>query len=224
MENSRTLLRDRKPGRPVLHIFLIYARVSLLHGAYTVIRMFLVSFKKIESLIPKEGKILDIGCGNGLFCHYMQLTSEKRTIIGVDNDENRIKTARITANNNPGLQFHHGDANATDLGGIQIITLIDLLHHMPFEAQEKLLADIYDNLKDQGVLIVKDLQKKPTWKYVLHYIHDSLSYKGKKLYFRSNGDMTSLLERLGFQVESHPIDKKNIYPHIVYRCTKKNAA
>lgn len=208
-------------GGITLKIYKIYSKLGFLQGLYTIIRMMLVSFAEIEKLIPKEGKILDLGCGNGLFSHYMYLTSTNRSITGVDLDEERVNAAQKTVEDNHPMRFYYSDVNDIDLGNFQIMTLIDLLHHMPYHEQEKLLKTIYNNLNDEGVMIVKDLKKDPFWKYIIHYIHDTISYKGSSLYFRSREDMVSMLERVGFHVEKYDIDKWNIYPHVVYRCVKK---
>lgn len=201
-------------------IFTIYSKLGLVQGLYTLLRLIMVPFSKIEKLIPKEGRILDLGCGNGLFANYMNLTSDKRTIVGIDLNKNRVQAAQETLNGNSQMEFDFGDVNDVNLDDIQIMTLIDLLHHMPYHEQEKLLNSIYDNLNDGGIVIVKDLKKDPSWKYIVHYIQDTISYKGSRLYFRSQEDMTAMLRKIGFIVEKHDIDDGSIYPHVVYRCEK----
>lgn len=213
--------KNSSGGKITYDIYKIYSHLGFLQGLYTIIRMMLVPFAKIEKLVPKEGKILDLGCGNGLFSHFMYLTSGKRSIIGVDLDKGRIKSAQQTLTDGQRMEFYYRDVNDVDLSDIQIMTLIDLLHHMPYPEQEKLLKTIYRNLSRGGVIVVKDLKKDPLWKYRLHYVHDTISYQGSRLYFRSSEDMISMLEGVGFFVEKYDIDNWNIYPHVVYRCEKR---
>ncbi|MDY6853873.1 MAG: glycosyltransferase [Thermodesulfobacteriota bacterium] len=205
----------------ICDIYKIYWKIGPLHGLYAMIRMILVPFGKIDKVIPKEGEILDLGCGNGLFSHFMRLKSEDRTIIGVDIDRSRIDVAQLTVNGLDSIRFSHGDANNTSLDNIKNMTLIDLMHHMPFHEQSKLIKDIFSHMNNGGVVVIKDLKKSPKWKYIIHYIHDMISYKGRKLYFRSSQEMVQLLEDVGFYVREYHIDKWNIYPHIVYLCEKR---
>ncbi len=221
-ENNMKKFYSSKSDSIFYKIYKIYSRLGLLQGLYTIIRMVLVPFEKIEKVIPKEGKILDLGCGNGLFSHFMYLTSKKRSIIGVDIDENRVHTAQLTVNGMKSIEFFHGDVNNIKLYDAQIITLIDLLHHLAYKDQENLLERIYKKIENQGIVIIKDLNRRPRWKYMLHYVHDTVSYKGGKLYFRSSDEMVRLLKRIGFRVQEFNIDQWNIYPHIVYRCEKRS--
>lgn len=113
-----------------------------------------------------------------------------------------------------------GNVNDVALGDYGIITLIDLLHYMPYAQQDDLLNKIHVNIQNGGILLIKDLEKAPYWKYIFHYIQDSIAYKGAKLFFRSAREMDMLLTTIGFSVETVPLSLGYAYPHVAYRCKK----
>ena len=74
------------------------------------------------------------------------------------------------------------------------VTAIYVLHHIASkEQQKKLLASFFSNLTDNGVIIIKDLDTKPTWKYYWNYIHDFIMTKGEPVLYRSSNEMKNIL-------------------------------
>lgn len=187
---------------------------------YTILRLKLSPMIILEKHVPKNGTILDLGCGSGIFANILCLASEERNVLGIDLSSKRIETAKRISKENPRLEFMAGDVNSVFYGDFGVITLIDLLHHMPFYEQDKLLSKVNDKLHEGGLLIIKDLEKWPYWKYFFHYIQDTISYKGAKLYFRSAEEMSDLLSSLGFDVETISLASGYPHPHVLYKCLK----
>jgi len=187
---------------------------------YTMLRLLLSPIVQIEKYVPEKGSILDLGCGLGIFACILYLGSPERKVIGVDVSTKRIEVAQSILNEYPDLRFVSGDVNDVQFGEFGIITLIDLLHHMSFPEQNFLIQKVYRKLNRGGLLLVKDLEKKPYWKYIFHYIQDLISYKGGKLYFRSSAEMVTLLEDIGFRTEKISMASGYPHPHVLYKCTK----
>lgn len=198
----------------------LYAPLGFLSRTYVRVRLWMSPLDEVAELCPGEGLIVDLGCGTGLFAHLLRLGSDRRRIRASDLDAGRIETARRTGGEGEQLRFEVGDALEADLSGVTCMTVVDLLHHMTYPQQEALLRRIHDALPDGGLLILKDLEKRPLWKYLFHYVQDTLSYRGR-LYFRSRQDFVNLLERTGFAVTVVAFRRWFPYPHIAYRCTKR---
>jgi len=197
----------------------MHAQYDFLTRMYARLRMILSPIVEIEGYVPKKGSILDLGCGSGIFANILSVGSPERKVFGVDLSVGRIKTARKLSKGNPNLKFMTGDVNATPFERFEIVTLVDLLHHMPYDEQDALVKKIYDKLDEDDVLIIKDLEKAPCWKYIFHYIQDSISCRAR-LYFRSAGEMRELLENTGFQVETVSLAGGYPHPHVLYSCKK----
>jgi 2-polyprenyl-3-methyl-5-hydroxy-6-metoxy-1,4-benzoquinol methylase len=201
-------------------IMMVYSRHDLQTKIYAFLRLKLCPIIKISEYVPAEGNILDLGTGVGLFANLLCLESPKRKVFGIDLSEKRIETAKKVSNKNFQLKFAVGDVNDISIEHYDIITLIDLLHHLPFSEQEELLRKIHERLNKRGMLIIKDLEKHPYWKYLFHYIQDSISYRFSNLHFRSTEEMEVLLEEIGFKVETITLSAGYPHPHVLYRCVK----
>src|SRR5689334_16181652 len=68
-----------------------------LERAYANVRFSILRPKLLsvmDLLLPDEGRILDIGCGFGLFAAYFGQTQPRRRIVGVDPNGRRVAMAR----------------------------------------------------------------------------------------------------------------------------------
>lgn len=96
---------------------------------------------------PPWGRVLDVGCGEGLLTRRMAPFA--REVVGVDADADAIELARAQA---PDVTYVHGDALTADVGGpFDLVTCVATLHHMD-------LADGLTRLRDLvapgGTLVV----------------------------------------------------------------------
>ncbi len=188
---------------------------------YTFLRFKLTPIADLEKYLPDEGHILDLGCGTGIFANILVLGSDKRKVFGIDLSHKRIEAAKKATGEHSHIHYEVGNVNQHILDGFNIITLIDLLHHMPYSEQDDLVKKIYEHLPNEGMILIKDLEKAPLWKYIFHYIQDSIAYKGSALYFRSTEEMNTLLTSIGFSVSTFRLSKGYAYPHVLYKCEKK---
>lgn len=212
-ENSFTQSQCRK------QLSKLYGKFGITSRLYVTIRLLTTPLFEVEEYVPKSGKILDIGCGSGIFSNILCMMSRDRSVVGFDISQNRISMARNATENSEQLSFYVADAHNFNLAGYSIITAIDLLHHMPYDKQEHLLRRIYLNLNVPGQFILKDLSKAPYWKYLIHYVQDSLSYRSK-LFFSCSENMKELLNRIGFSVSTIPLHFSRLNPHVLYVCQK----
>jgi 2-polyprenyl-3-methyl-5-hydroxy-6-metoxy-1,4-benzoquinol methylase len=178
---------------------------------------------EIEQYVPQAGNIIDIGCGSGIFSNLMCIMSGDRSVTGYDISSRRIEQARKTIVKGRHLSFHVQDAGDTVCSGFSTVTVIDLLHHITYEEQDRLLQKIYGDMEAPGELVLKDLEKRPLWKYAYHYVQDSIAYRSR-LYFRSSEEMEKLLNDIGFRVTVVPLESPLPYPHVIYICRKEAAS
>lgn len=184
---------------------------------FTSIRFWTSSFVQIEQFIPKVGKILDLGCGYGIFGNYIALSSEKRVIIGVDTDEKKIKFANRGVAN---TSFLIGDATKKKINNLKAITMLDVLHHLnSYEDQENLIRNCEKMLVRNGVLVISDVDNNPFWKLILARLTDFFMYKGQSVYYRYRADMVKLLKKYFGNIKVCEL-KNNPFPHVLYICKK----
>ena len=194
---------------------------------YTRTKFKICPLLPIEPLLPPEGRVLDLGCGNGLFAAILKLGSPARTITGFDLDEKKIESARAAFKDWEGMDFSVGDLVHSEYPAADIITIIDVLYLIPRDAQEAILRKCHAALPAGGMLAVKDMDTRPRWKYAWNMLQETLAVKiigftlGSRFHFQSRENFTALLDRIGFDVEIVPLHKGYWYPHILYLAKKK---
>lgn len=208
--------RAEKIGREVTRM---YAGLGFLSGLYTFVRLRLAPIVRVEEYVPSRAAVLDLGCGNGIFANILVLGSGDRKVKGVDLSEGRIQIAQRIASRNPKLEFVQADVGSYPVGKCDVVTIVDLLHHMDFSSQKLLLQRVFECLDRGAAVLIKDLERSPLWKYVFHYVQDTVSYRSR-LYFRSAGDMEAELRKIGFEVRTVSLAAGYMHPHVLYCCRK----
>jgi 2-polyprenyl-3-methyl-5-hydroxy-6-metoxy-1,4-benzoquinol methylase len=73
------------------------------------------------------------------------------------------------------LDFQCRDASASwPDGRFGVVSMIDVMHHVPREAQRDVFRRAVDKLDEAGVLIYKDMARAPAWQAWANRLHDLL--------------------------------------------------
>lgn len=205
-------------------LFKKYSKISWKDRLHIFFRIKTVPWELILDNFPRGNSIIDIGCGHGVFINLLATRGHGyKRLIGIDLSADKINVAKLTANGSTSFYL-------TDIFDLKeradVYSIFDTLYLLPHNLQEKLIKHIYDNLADKGYLIVKEVDKKPLWKFFPNVIQESISVKilhltlGKNFYFKSKADFKEILEKTGFKVSIKHIDKGYLHPHILYICQK----
>jgi 2-polyprenyl-3-methyl-5-hydroxy-6-metoxy-1,4-benzoquinol methylase len=183
------------------------------------LKFYFAPLVKIEALIPQEGLIIDLGCGYGLFSHYIGVAEPKRTVLGFDLDESKTKYGDRGC---PNVSCRYGDITKVEIPPADCIVFTHVLHHLTsYESQKDLLLTCKNKLKDGGALIVTEVGEKPLWKHFLCYVADRILYPHDKLHYRTNEEMGALLSEIFHNVEVIPMDEGTWFSHVTFRCVKR---
>jgi 2-polyprenyl-3-methyl-5-hydroxy-6-metoxy-1,4-benzoquinol methylase len=195
----------------------VYASVR-----FSILRPKLLSV--MDLLLPDEGRILDVGCGFGLFAAYFGQTQPRRRIVGVDPDERRIGIARNVATK-LGLSEHRfiaGDVRDVALPGqFDAIYVLDVMHHLPQADQEAVLVRLRDLLVPRGVLVIKDITTEPRFGLAFTEALDRLMVgPDEPLAYRHHREWGTMLANIGFRVRMVRVPDVLPYPHVVIAGTR----
>lgn len=175
----------------------------------------------VEAHVPPEGTILDLGCGHGVLSNYMAIRSPRRRIVGFDLSPQRIAVARSAAP--PNSEFHCQDVFDSQPLPCRAIVVADVLHHLrSFAEGDDLIARCVGRLPADGLLIVKEIGKRPWWKYLCTRPVDTLFYRGR-VHFRSPAQFEALFARLGLHATFVPLHAWRPLSHVMYVCRKSGA-
>lgn len=231
------LSSERRPRGPQLDAPEVYGRDATrriaralppIERAYATVRFTILRSKLLsvmDLLLPEEGRILDVGCGFGLFAAYFAQTQPRREIVGIDPDARRVAMARKVAAKLGlrGNEFIAGDARHADVGGpFEAAYVLDVMHHVPAADQKALLARLGDLLVPGGVLVLKDITTDPPFGLKFTALLDRLMVGwDEPLTYRHHHEWGEMLTSLGFRVRAVRVPDVLPYPHVVIAARKR---
>ena len=198
-----------------------------------------------RGLLPPGGALLDLGCGQGVLPALLLAARDShargrwpagwpappnpRAVRGIDLAARDIERARKAVGEQ--AQFVAGDIRDTDYGRADAVVILDVLHYIDFEAQEKALRRVRETLADGGVLLLRVASLSRGWRYRYTVLVDRavMALRGHRLPRLWNRPLAEWLERLealGFGVEAHPMSAGTPFANVllVARCAPRAAA
>lgn len=186
---------------------------------FAQLKFYFAPLVKVEALIPKEGLIIDLGCGYGLFSHYIGVAEPSRTVLGFDLDERKVKYGD---RGYPNVSCRYGDITKVEIPLADCIVFTHVLHHLTsYESQRELLITCKNKLKKGGTLVITEVGERPRWKHFLCYVADRILYPHDKLHYRTQKEMASLLAEIFNNVRVIPMDEGTLLSHITFLCVKQ---
>lgn len=181
-------------------------------------------FPEAAEAIPTSGRILEVGCGHGLFACYLALESPLREVHGVDLDADKIIDARaaaaLAARNGATVSFDTAPSGAVPEGPWDAITIIDVLYLLPHDEQRALIRECISRLAPGGVLVLKEVGFQPRWKYRWNLTQETLAVKvlriteGHDMAFLSPDQLAQTMRDAGLEVTAnHRVDRRRPHPH-----------
>jgi SAM-dependent methyltransferase len=205
----------------------IVRALPLVERAYSRVRFSILRPKLLsvmDLLLTDRGRILDVGCGFGLFAAYFGQMHPGRRIVGVDPDARRIGLARRVSER-LGLRDHTfivGDVRDAPLEGpFDAAYVLDVMHHLPRDDQRRVLERLAGLLAPGGMLLVKDITTEPRFGLRFTELLDRVMVGwDEPLAYRHHREWGAMLEGLGFRPRMVRVPDILPYPHVVIAATK----
>jgi uncharacterized protein (DUF2062 family) len=191
-------------------------------------------------LLPSGGTLVDVGCGQGLT---LALLAEARLavedgswprewpppprfdrMIGI---ETRRRVAAIARHALEGsAEVIEGDARQVALEPARAVLLFDVLHLLPPDDQESLIASIAARLEPGGVLLVREADPGGGWRFTAVRAGNRLkafamgTWRQQSFHPRADAEWRDCFTRHGFLVEARPMDEGTPFANVLFRLTK----
>jgi len=210
---------------------LYFKKINFCIFLHIFFRYLTIPIKEIEKYLPKQGRILDFGCGYGIFASLIHLSSRQREIVGIDIDHSKIDIANKANPDSKNVVFLNRSINAFKEEAFDAVIIIDVLYLVPPEERKILLKTFYNILKDNGVLVIKTMDPRLKLKFLWNYFQEFISVKiikitkanDRKLYFIKNmSHFKNMLRESMFYTEEIKLDRGFLHPHILLICHKIN--
>src|SRR4051794_33477705 len=95
---------------------------------FVLARHLLAPLARVVAAVPSAGRILDVGCGHGLFSNALALGSPARQVLGVDPSGAKVAVARASSAGLPNVRYLQGTVQQVDEQGFDAITILDVLY------------------------------------------------------------------------------------------------
>ncbi len=166
-------------------------------------RPYVCPFEDIVRHIPRNARVLDVGCGNGALIAILLASGRIREGIGCDVHEGALASARkAAARTGPGQKVSfrqiHGFEELPD-DRFDVVTMVDVLHHVPETDRAQAIAEAVKRVGPDGIFLFKDMVEKPYWRRLAHNI-DDLIFSGEWVKQVKTADVEAQVGNAGFEL------------------------
>ncbi len=201
-------------------------------------------FREILSrgLIAPGTHVLDIGCGQGLLSAWLMAAGKLAShaawpsnwqnaplgvsVKGIELMPADVVRAEKAMADHPGrFKFEVGDMCKTPLEPAQTVVILDVLHYVPYGAQDDVLQRVFNALTPHGLLILRvgDAAgglgfKVSNW--VDYLVTLARGHGLSRLYCRPLSEWVNQLNNLGFQVETKPMSQGTPFANVLLLARK----
>lgn len=227
---SQLLDEATRPFRAAGHFAYHYSRGKL--GSDCIFRELLR-----RGIFPRQGRFLDLGCGQSVFSSWLfsarALFEKGQWPAGWPEPPKVLEyrgfelMARDVARANlaledrrPAITVAQGDICRTNFGQADVVTILDLLHYIGYEAQEDVLARVRAALPPGGLLVTRVGDAGAGLPFhICNWVDRLVTYvRGHRLptlYCRRLEEWIALLEKLGFQVETMAMSEGKPFANVM---------
>jgi SAM-dependent methyltransferase len=120
-----------------------------------------------SGVVPPAARVVDLGCGQGVLAALLAACGEAaatwpttwppapvpRSVHGIELAARDVERARDAAG--PGMRFDRDDIRTAPFGSADAIVMLDVLHYLDREAQDRVLDRVREALAPGGVIVLR---------------------------------------------------------------------
>jgi SAM-dependent methyltransferase len=187
-----------------------------------------------NGLIRDGARLLDLGCGQGLLTALLLAAGDRHAqrswpeawaappspgeMRGVDLMQRDVERARSAAG--PAATFVCGDIRTADIGAVDTVVILDVLHYIDFAAQEDVLRRIRAAFGNGGVLLLRvgDQSSSLRFRFTDAVDRAVMALRGhrlERLYTKPLAVWKKQLAEMGFCVEAIPMSAGTPFANVL---------
>jgi 2-polyprenyl-3-methyl-5-hydroxy-6-metoxy-1,4-benzoquinol methylase len=177
-------------------------------------RSLICPFISLIKMVQPGQKVGDVGCGSGQFLLLVSEFAKPSYLYGIEISKNLIDNAKNLFSSRQQNSFfteYDGSAFPAQLGEMDIVFLIDVLHHVPKKMQENFIKNLTITMKPNATLILKDINAASGLVY-FNKLHDMI-FAGEIGNEISITKAVALLQANGLSIIKQEKRNMYVYPH-----------
>lgn len=192
-----------------------FKSAGFIDGLKIKYRSLICPFISLIKMVKPGEKVGDVGCGSGQFLLLLSEFSSASYLYGIEISPVLIQNAnnlfRDLASSLYKFKEYDGNNFPEELGEMDVIFLIDVLHHVPKKMQVDFLRDLVAIMKPGARLILKDINAASPLVY-FNKLHDIIFAReiGNEM---TMDRATKLLTDYGFTIIEQDKRTMYVYPH-----------
>lgn len=188
-----------------------------------------------EGLLAGAGRILDLGCGQGLLAAWLDAAQRRNqerphewpeewpapprpiSFRGIELQARDVWRARVALGDR--AKFEVGDIADADFGSVDAIIILDVLHYLDQQAQLRVLDHARAALSSEGVLLLRVSDAGSGIRFMVGQCIDwtvmAAHYRRTpRMYWRPVSEWQRLLTSMGFRSEALPMSAGTPFANI----------
>lgn len=138
-----------------------YQSTGFIDGLKIKYRCLICPFSELIGEVNPGDKVGDIGCGSGQFMLLIEHFAHPSEIFGIEISprlvDNANKLFRGKGNGNFRFSTYDGSQFPDEISQMDVIFLVDVLHHVPSKVQHLFLKNLILKMKPGARLVLKDI-------------------------------------------------------------------
>lgn len=202
----------------------LYRTAPLLVRAHVRARWATCPFRAVAGQLPPGGRVLEVGCGHGLFTLHAALSSPGRSVLGIDVDGRKVEhataaAARARRERGADCEIRAAPPGEVPEGPWDAVVVVDVLYLLDAGTQRDLLSRCARRLAPGGVLAVKEMALAPSWKARWNLAQETLAVRvlgiteGGALAFVGPSRLEEWMAAEGLDVSHLPLQRGYPHPH-----------
>ncbi len=176
--------------------------------------------------LPSGGRLLDIGCGQGLMLALLAEAERFERLVGVELRPHRARLARAALGSD--AEIVESDARTLSAGTARVVLLFDVLHMMPRPDQDALLAAAVRALEPGGMIVVREADASAGWRFQAVRFGNRLTALTSGAWhqtfaFRTLEEWRDCFSRHGLDVEGTPAGAGTPFANHLFRLRASRA-
>jgi uncharacterized protein (DUF2062 family)/SAM-dependent methyltransferase len=186
------------------------------------------------------GTLIDIGCGQGLMLVLLaeraraarsgtwngSAAPEFERLVGIETRTRVARLARIALGSDAAIL--NADAGTVDLEPCDAVLLFDVLHMMPLESQDALLATLAARLRSGGTILVREADAASGWRFTVVAIGNrlkaiALGQWTQRFHFRTAAAWTECFARHGFSTTMREMGSGTPFGNVLFSLTARGS-